>query len=328
MYILKKSLISLTLGIALVLFCAGQFGSDSSLSTIQDAQAEDPDQLVFIFQKQKDPARMRAEADELAKDLSEILGISVKAQVPGDYAASVQALVSGTADIAYVDSIAFILANRDGGANILLAEERVDSTGKARTDYDSVFVVRKDSPLNSFEDLKSKAGELSIAFTSPTSTSGYVMPYRRFVSEGVLNSGQDVREVFNKVSFAGSYAQALEQVVLGRADVCAVSHYTVEGSGAANHISAESLEQLRILDRTPGVPTHVIASRKGLSVKLQERIQNALLELATKKPDLLSDVYGAARFVKVDQRQHIAASVEALAYLQLPADRFVKARAK
>jgi len=301
--------------------------SDSALPLLTEtAYAEDPQRLVFVFQKQKDPARMRAEAEEVATYLSKILGIPVVAQVPGDYAASVQALVSGTADIAYVDSIAFILARRDGGANILLAEERVDSEGKARTEYDSVFVVRKDSDLKSFADLKARASELSVAFTSPTSTSGYVMPYRRFVREDLMESGQNVREIFRRVSFAGSYAQALEQVVLGRADLCAVSHYTVEGAGAGQHISQENLDQLRILERTPGVPTHVIASRAGLSDELRSRIQDALLKLASENPHLLADVYGAARFTKVDEEQHVQASVEALAFLQLPADRIVKAR--
>ena len=135
------------------------------------AMAADPRELVFIFQKQKDPAKIKADADQLAAFLAKELGMPVKAQVPGDYSASVQALVSRKADFAYVSAMPFLLARRDGGATLLLAEVRTDPAGKERTDYDSILVVAKDSPLKSIDDLKAKSGELRMVFTSPPSTS-------------------------------------------------------------------------------------------------------------------------------------------------------------
>src|SRR5687767_7716808 len=112
-------------------------------------RAADPSELVFIFQKQKDPTAIKADADKVAEFLGKEVGVPVKAQVPGDYSASVQALVSKKADFAYVSAMPFLLARRDGDAHILLAEQRTDPTGKPRTEYDSVFVVAKDSPLES-----------------------------------------------------------------------------------------------------------------------------------------------------------------------------------
>src|SRR5690606_30044433 len=81
-----------------------------------DVRAEDPKDLVFIFQKQKDPARIQSDADKVAAYLSKEVGLPVKAVVPGDYSASVQALVGKKADFAYVSAIPFLLARRDGGA--------------------------------------------------------------------------------------------------------------------------------------------------------------------------------------------------------------------
>jgi phosphonate transport system substrate-binding protein len=116
--------------------------------------ANEPKSLVFLFQKQKDPLALRSEAEAMAQALSKHIGMPVTAQVPGDYAASVQALVSGTADVAYVDSMSYLLAERDAGARILLAETRTDANGVLGTSYDSLFVVPKGSKITSLENLK------------------------------------------------------------------------------------------------------------------------------------------------------------------------------
>ncbi len=285
--------------------------------------AEDPKELHFIFQKQKDPAVMKDEADKVAAYLSKELGMKVSAQVPNDYAAAVQALVSKRAEIAYVDSMAFLLARRDGDASLLLAEQRLDQKGTPRTDYDSVFVVPANSPLQSIEDVKKDASNLRMVFTSPTSTSGYIMAIRRLVNEKLLAPKQDPKEVFKSVSFGGSYTQALEQVIQGRGDICAVSYYTVEGESANQYLSAEQRGKIRILARTPGVPTHVITARGGLSEDLKSRVQAAILKLSKEQPALLKDVYGTATFVTVDENKHIRTAVEAVEYLNVPVDNLV-----
>lgn len=295
-----------------------------TLIATSTAWAEDPSSLVFIFQKQKNPAELQSAAAKVGQYLSKEVGVPVKVQVPMDYSASVQALVSKKADFAYTSSLPFLLARKDGGASILLAEQRVDTFGKERTDYDSVFVVKQDSPLKSFENLVSSAKTLRFAFTSQTSTSGYLFPYARFVRAEALEPQQDPNKLFKSVSFAGSYTQALEQVLDGRADVCAVSYYTLEGPKAGNYLRDSKRAKLRILSRTPGVPTHVITARAGLSETLKTKVKKALLKLSKESPELLSDVYGTASFVEVDENKHVAATAEAVEYLGLPITGLVK----
>jgi phosphonate transport system substrate-binding protein len=276
------------------------------------ARAADPDELVFIFQKQKDPAQVKSTAERVGEYLSAAVGKPVKVVVPADYSASVQALVSKKADFAYVSAMPFLLARRDGNASLLLAERRADADGQMRTDYNSIFVVRADSPLKTLDDLISSAKAQRVCFTSPTSTSGYIMAISRLTSAGLLKSRQDPREAFAEVSFGGGYTQALEQVIAGRADVCAVSDYTMEGPKADVYLKPEQREQLRVLARTPGVPTHLIAARDGLSDDLKGKVKQALLKLAEEQPDLLADVYGATAFTEVDEDAHVAKAIEAL----------------
>lgn len=288
------------------------------------AHAQDPAELTFIFQKQKDPTKIQADADALARTLSEKIGIPVKAVVPGDYSASVQAIVSKKADFAYVSSLPFMLARRDGNASLLLAEVRKDAAGTERTDYSSIFVVPKDSPLQSVDDLFKKTRDLRIAFTSPTSTSGYIMPYYRFVKEGILEKRADPKTIFKSVAFGGSYTQALEQLLNGRADVACVSDYVLEGPKVDTYLKPEQREKLRILGKTDGVPTHLICARDGLSDELKKRVKEALLKISEEKPELLADVYGASSFREVDGQQHVQQAIDAIEFIGLPIEGLAK----
>lgn len=281
----------------------------------------DPTELVVVFQRQKDPSQVQADAERFAQALGRELGLRVTATVPVDYSASVQALVSRKADLAYVSAMPFLLARRDGGARILLAESRKSVTdGVFRTSYDSVWVVSADSPLKSYDDLIRSPRSIRLAFTSPTSTSGYIMPLARLVAEGVVRPGQDVREVFGQVAFGGSYTAALEQVLLGRADAAAVSDYVMEGERADVYLPADKRSRLRVLARTPGVPTHVLAVRGGLSDDFVARLRDAVRKVAEREPELLAAVYGATRLVEVDENAHVKAAVEAIERTGIPVE--------
>ena len=85
----------------------------------------------------------------------------------------------------------------------------------------------------------------------------------------------------------------------GEADVAAVSDYTFEGPKANKYLTPEERAKLQVLDRTFGVPTHLIAVSTSLPEALRLKIKNALLDISKDNNDLLSDVYGASKFVEV-----------------------------
>jgi phosphonate transport system substrate-binding protein len=286
-------------------------------TSVSLARAEQPAPLVVVFQKQKDPAQLKAESERVGELLSQKLAREVRVQVPTDNGATVTALINGRADLAYVDSMSAVLAARDGGARIVLAEVRPDIHGSERTEYDSVFVVRADSRLKSYADFLKDRSNISIVFSGPTSTSGFLIPMRRFMSEGILGEARDPKRVFKRVTFAGGYTQALQQVISGHADVAAVSGYSIEGASAAHYLDSEDRTKLRVLERTPGVPTHVLVARSGLEKETEQQLVNALLAISNESPELLRDVYGTAQFAKVDGATHVAATREAMELLGL-----------
>ena len=289
--------------VVLALLLISGCGSDVSTPQGDTSTGQVPSKLVFAFQKQNDPRRIRETADQAAEFLTERLGIPTEVLIPASYGASVQAVVSNHAQVAYLSSIPFLLAREEAPVEMLLAELRED-----RTDYDSVFVVRKDSPYQDLADLRGKR----VMWTSPTSTSGFVMAYSRLVDEGLLEPRQSPSEFFESVNYAGGYDRALLAVHNDQADVCAVSYYTIEGDRADVYSTPEMRENLRVLARTSGVPTHLVCIRADLPDDLKQRIQAALLQLSEERPELLADVYGAAHFAVVQEDEHVEGAYRAL----------------
>ncbi len=265
-------------------------------------EASVPEKIVFVFQKQKNPQDVKASADKVAAYLSKKVGVPVEVLIPTSYGASVQAIVSNKAQLAYTSALPYLLAKKEAPVRLIVAEER-----EGRTDYDSIFVVAKDSPIKSLADLKGKR----MVFTSPTSTSGYVFAYARLIQEGLLKPGQDPKEFFSNVSFGGGYDRALLAVANGQADVCAVSDYTMEGAKADVYLKKEDRDKLRVLAETPGVPTHGIMIRSDLPKSFQDKMQSSIIELSTEHPELMADVYGASKMVKADDA-HVNAAAKAV----------------
>lgn len=279
---------------------------------------KDDKPLVFALQKQKKPEEIKENADALAKVLSESLNREVQVIVPGNYSATVQAIVSKHADVGYMSSLPFLLAERDGNAKLLLAEARPDQNGDLKTSYDSIIVAKADSEIKSWDDITKNASNLRLVYTSHTSTSGYVFPFSHFRKTGLLKPEQKAEDVFKKVTYAGGYSQALQQVIAGNADIAAVSHYTMEGPSADIYLDSEKREQLNIVTRIAGVPTHVIVLRDGLSQEIEQEISESLLNISENRPELLKDVYGAAKLVPVKKDDHVKATREAISLTGLP----------
>lgn len=287
-----------------------------ALTFTSSALANDPETLVFSFQKQKNPDELAAATKTVAEFLSSEIGKKVEVIVPTSYGTTVQGLISQKVHVAYMDSLPFVLASNETKLQILAVEKR-----NGRTEYDSLVVVPKDSKIKSLEDLKNK----KIAFSSQTSTSGFLFPYSRMVNDKVISKPSELDGFFGGVIYAGGYDKALLAVANGQTDAAAFSDYAYEGPKADLYGSKEIREKVRVLTRTSGVPTHLIAASGTLSPKLQTKIQDALLKLAKEKPEILSSVYGAAELVKAKPgTQHVEKTLSALKVTGLEAKSFVK----
>jgi phosphonate transport system substrate-binding protein len=258
--------------------------------------------ITIIFPSRSDSTDLQNKANSVAKFLSKELGISVKAQV-GDETAAVEALRANRADVAFLSSRSALKAEQLANSRLYLAEVRKNYSG--RYTYNSIFVVPKNSELKSKNSGKATLEQLrgkTMAFTSPTSGSGFIFPVSELVKLGFVPNRDRLDSFFGKVSYGGNYSKALDAVVRGQADVAVVSEYAL----FPPYLAAENRDKIRVLHKISGVPAHGIAIDDDVPVVVRENLINALLKLnKSENNQLLASLYNSTELVRIDHSRHL-----------------------
>ena len=275
----------------------------------QAVSANSLNQLRVVFPSRSGSTEVQTKANAIAALLSTELKMPVTAMI-GDDTAAVEALKADQAEVAFLGSRSALKAEQLAGARLYLAEVRPDYSGGHT--YRSVFVVRKDSPLQSKSDAKQNLEQLrgkKIAFTSPTSGSGFIFPVGDLVKQGLVENRDRVKEFFGEVTYGGNYGGALQAVLKGQAEVAAVSEYALK----APHVTPEEGKQLRILHAISGVPAHGIAIDDRVPADLRGRLVSALQKLNEPANNaLLKNLYNSTELVSIDHTSHLAPMQNAL----------------
>ncbi|BAU05079.1 phosphonate ABC transporter substrate-binding protein [Fischerella major NIES-592] len=296
--------------VALAGMIASTFGEKSAIANLIPDQKEQTllaqrktNELVVIFPSRSDSTDLQNKANAVAAFLSKQLGVPVKAQI-GDDTAAVEALRANRADIAFLSSRPALKAEQLANARLYLAEVRPTYSGKYT--YNSVFVVPKNSPLKTQSTAKATLTQLRgkrMAFTSPTSGSGFIFPTGELVKQGLVPNRDRLNDFFGQVTYGGNYSKAIQAVLRGQADVAAVSEYALNPP----YITEAEKNQLRILHKIPGVPAHGVAIDDDVPVATRNKIINAMLLLnQPQNNQLLRNLYNSTELVKIDHNQHLA----------------------
>lgn len=266
------------------------------------AAAEQP-KLVIALKPDKNPEAMAAERGELSRLLAAALGRGVEVIVPTSAAVIATGIANGTIDAAHVASTDFAKespqAGQAGPARIALAVQV-----KGQTSYSSVWLTLADKPYAAVKDLAGKP----VAFASRTSTSGCIVPLYDLQQQGLIAAGGSPADFFGagNVFYGTGYVSAVERVLDGSAEACAVSDYVIEGD---KHLQPEQKARLRILARQGPVPTHVLVVRSALAEAEAAALAAAVAGL---DPALRDRVFGGP-LVAVDGQAHLAPIRAALA---------------
>jgi phosphonate transport system substrate-binding protein len=277
--------------------------SKEKASSEKSERAEDapemPDTLKFAFQPQENPDALAPDAEKLAEYMTEKTGIKSEVFLPTSYASVVEALRSDNADVAYFSGWPYLVAHNEADVELVAAEVR-----NGNPFYHSQWYVAKDSDIETLADLKGKA----ISFTSPTSTSGYLFPLAKVIEDTEMETGDDPKQFFGEVIYAGGYEQSLKALVHGKVDAAAASDYAFE-----QYLTDDERANMRILSKQGPVPTHGIAVRSELPKEVKDKIAAAILEL--NKPEneqLLESIYGAKELAARSHDEHVAPLEKAL----------------
>ncbi|MCY7385918.1 MAG: phosphate/phosphite/phosphonate ABC transporter substrate-binding protein [Microcoleus sp. CAN_BIN18] len=281
----------------------------------RDLRAQAPmNRIRIVFANRRDATDLQNKANQVAAILSKEIGMPVDAVI-GDETATVEALRANRADVAFLGGRAALKAEQLANARMYLAEVRSDYSGG--NTYDSIFVVRQDSPLRpkgsakqTLEQLKGK----KMAFTSRTSGSGFIFPISELVGQGLVSGPDRLESFFGNVTYGDGYSSALQSVLRGQADVGVVSEYAL----LPPWITAAEGKQLRVLQKIPGVPAHGIVIDDRVPAPMREKVINAFMKMnEPANNQLFRSLYNSQKLVKVDHTRHLGSFRQALVRAKL-----------
>ena len=274
------------------------------------------DKITIAVMPNEDPLVFDLQSQMLEEYFTKKLGIQTEVFFPTDATTTVESIVTGDTQIAFMSArpAEFAYERSDQKTLLFMAEVRpFKSAGGEKLDtfYWSEFWVKKDSGINKLEDAKGK----NVAFSGPTSTSGYLFPMSKLVEKGLIETGDTADTFFSNVLFSGGYQQALNALIEGQVDIAA-------GGDHAKYrfLTAEELEQIKVIERQGPVPTHGITYRTDMvSPDVITKFEKAVLDMKTERPELLDKaLFGATDFTPVNHHAHLAALDNALAITQIP----------
>lgn len=221
-------------------------------------------------------ADIQSQATDLSNFLEKETGYNINIYVPTSYAGVVEALRFGQADVAFVSAWPAYLAVEKAGATLELAEVRQVVIGENLTEetyYYSYWVTKPDAPYNNLEDLKGAR----VAFSSPLSTSGYVMPMNKLVEEGLVTVPEggavDPKTYFSEVLFAGGYGQAWEALKNDQVDVSIIA------GDVSESLYREVLANTKVIDEQGPIPSHGVVFSKDIDPEVKQNVKAAMLKL-------------------------------------------------
>ncbi|HXG07809.1 MAG TPA: phosphate/phosphite/phosphonate ABC transporter substrate-binding protein [Nitrososphaera sp.] len=232
--------------------------------------------VTVAIQPTANAADIQSQATELETFLEKETGYEVDIYVPTSYAGVVEALRFGQADMALMSAWPSYLAVQKAGATLELAEVREVVIGQdlvEETYYYSYWVTKPDAPYTSLEDLRGARA----AFPSPLSTSGYVIPMKTLVDEGLVTVPQggtvDPKTFFSEVRFAGGYAQGWEALKNGQVDV------TVIAGDVSESLYRDVIANTKIIAEQGPIPSHGVVFSKDIDPEVKQKLKEAMLKL-------------------------------------------------
>jgi phosphonate transport system substrate-binding protein len=230
--------------------------------------------IVMAFVPSVEAQKVMESGDRLAQMLGESTGLSFKTITATDYPGIVEALSTGSVDVAWLPPLAYVLAHERNGAEVKLKVVRHGSPT-----YRGQILVAPAGPVKTLADLKGK----KIAFPQRTSASGYMYP-----KVLLLDSGIDVDKDCTEI-FSGSHDAALIALVKGNVDAACTF------DDARDNISKTypDVAKLRVLAKTQDIPADCVAVSASLDQAVADQVATALINLAAdaQGKQILLDLY-------------------------------------
>lgn len=253
-----------------------------------------PLKLAFMPAPVED--EVKAGARSVVDDLSKASGLKIELAVVKNYMAIIDGLASRTIDVAFINSLGYLLSHDWSGTKAVFQLKGEDG----KNIYKTAIIARADSGIKTMKDINGR----SFAFTDPYSMSGYLMPL-------YLLSENDVKPA--KTVLAGGSSEVVEMVYSGQIDAGAIYYAEHDPDGRIHDARVklvgkypDMVDQVAIIALSPPIPTTPIVFRKGLMPDVVKKLEGAFGALNTDQEaiGLLYKMYGAKGILKADEKSY------------------------
>jgi phosphonate transport system substrate-binding protein len=182
-----------------------------------------------------------------------------------DYEQMVDYLANGRIQIANISPVPYVLAKKKNPEIRLVVTELSwdkDKTKKIDSYRGYVLALKSSTDLKKLEDLKGK----QFGFVDEESTSGFRYPAALMRERGI-----EYQTFFSKYYFLGGHPRVTDAIVSGSIDAGATWDYNWSQAGKKHG------EVFKPLFETPPIPNLCIAAHPSLPLKVQKKIEHALL---------------------------------------------------
>ena len=243
----------------------------------------DPDTIIFSYTPVEDPAVYQQVWDGFVQHMAETTGRKVVFFPVQSYAAQYEAMRSGRLHVAGVNTGGNPIAVACAGfVPFAMMASKDGSFG-----YEMEIIVPADSPIGSPADLKGK----SLAFTSPTSNSGFKAPSAILKSEFGLEADKDF-----KAAFSGKH----DNSVLG------VANKDYEAAAIANSILNRMIARdvvdpakVRSIYKSQTFPTTGYGHAHNLHPTVVAKIKQAFFTFPWEGSELQAEFKKEGKFVAI-----------------------------
>ena len=218
--------------------------------------------MVFVPASEKGD---ESDYKSLISIVEKLTGFEINTIKVTDYNAAVEAMRAGRADIAWYGGKTYIKAAEIADAEAFAAGVR---PGEKNANYFAYFVVKNDSKIKKFSDIKGKV----LSLNTIGSTSGDLIPQ---VELAKINLSTTNKDHFKNVFYAGSHDACLLALLNNQSDVCGMSSRNFEARLADNTFK---MEQVRIIHKSDPVPPPPLAYSKKIPLEDRKKIKKAVLE--------------------------------------------------
>lgn len=206
------------------------------------------------------------------RDMEKKTGLTVKSFYAPDYAGVIEAMRFNKIQVAwYGNKSAMEAVDRANGEVFAQVRYADGSYG-----YHGLLITHKDSPYQNLDDVLKNAKNINFGIGDPNSTSGFLVPTFYIFAQNDIDHRTAFKTVRN-----GNHGANIQAVLAKQLDVATNN---TEDMGKLEANKPELFGQLRIIWRSPLIPSDPFVWRKDLDPAVKTKLKSFVLNYAKNDP--------------------------------------------